>query len=140
MNKLGNMLVLFVALGLLAGCGGPPRAKLQGKVTLDGKPITNGLMDFLPEGGNGQTAGTSIVQGAYSLELAPGKYQVKITSAVVVGREKAYDTPDSPIIEKVENNVPAKYNTKTELSVELTAGDNSKDFELQGAMPTPKAP
>jgi hypothetical protein len=49
----------------------------------------------------------------------------------VVGKQKLYDTPDSPIEDKVVEMLPARYNTLTELKATLKPGDNENvNFEL----------
>lgn len=44
----------WVALGLIAGCGGsgPPRVTVGGKVTLDDQPVTQGFVVFFPDKDN----------------------------------------------------------------------------------------
>jgi hypothetical protein len=41
----------------VAGCGGPPQARVRGRVTLDGEPLAHGTIAFLPADGKGPTAG-----------------------------------------------------------------------------------
>lgn len=122
-----------LALGLAflgGGCGEPPRAKVHGTVTLDGKPIKDGSIEFFPIDGKGQTAGVAIRVGRYSVDASVGEMKVSIRAVEVVGRRKAYDTPDSPMIEDVRETIPARYNTQSELKKTLVAGDNEVNFEL----------
>ena len=60
---------------LLTGCGGdakaPPLGTVTGKVTLDGKPVTNATVNF--ESANGQVAfGSTDQNGTYELRFRNG--------------------------------------------------------------------
>jgi hypothetical protein len=112
------------------GCGGPAKAKVHGKVTFDGKPIASGTIEFFPLDGKGQSAGTSITDGMYSVDASIGEMRVTVSAMEVYGKHKAYDTPDSPMIEDVRNPIPAKYNTNSELKRTLKAGDNEVNLDL----------
>jgi hypothetical protein len=121
----------LAALALAGGCGGPPRAQVKGTVTIDGKPLKDGSIEFFPVDGKGQSAGTSIHDGAYQVEASVGEMRVTINGTEVVGKRKAYDTPESPMIDVVRNAVPERYNTHSELKKTLTAGANELNFELK---------
>jgi|EndMetStandDraft_8_1072994.scaffolds.fasta_scaffold1016986_1 hypothetical protein len=126
-------------LSLLSlGCSGPNAASVSGSVTLDGQPLTTGMVSFYPDGGNGAPASGSIdASGNYSLStgtdvgLAPGKYV-----AIVVATKdppQPYDKtgaeiPPIPI-------TPGKYaNTNTsDLHVEVKAGRNTIPLALQAS-------
>ena len=117
---------------LLAGCGGEPKAQVSGTVTLDGVQVENGVIQFYPAGGAGQTAGTGITNGKYSTEASPGEMTVTINAAKVVGKQKLYDTPDSPVEDKVAELIPEKYNALSTLKVTLQPGVNENvNFELK---------
>jgi hypothetical protein len=49
----------------------------------------------------------------------------------VIGKKKAYDTPDSPTVDVVEELVPARYNSQSELRMTITEGPQEKAFDLQ---------
>lgn len=123
----------WLMLGLICGCGssGPALYPVQGAITLDGAPLENGLVRFSPTKGAAPAAG-EIKGGRYSLNVASGEARVEITSTKVTGKRKAYNTPDSPMVDITKEAIPEKYNTKSELKHTVTAGPNSKDFELKG--------
>jgi hypothetical protein len=118
------------------GCGGPNAASVSGTVTLDGQPLTTGMVSFYPDGGSGAPATGQIDSGGrYSLStgtdtgLSPGKY----TAIVVATKEppQPYDKtgaeiPPIPI-------TPAKYgNANTsDLKVEVKPGKNDVPLALQ---------
>ena len=51
--------------------------------------------------------------------------------AFPIGKQKMYDTPDSPTVDVVRQLIPARYNTASELKVTLKDGPNEGvNFEL----------
>lgn len=127
-GALAGVLALF---GLAGGCGGPPKAHVTGTVTLDGKPIENGAIMFSPTNGQGQTAGGGIQDGKYAVDASVGEMTVVINASKVVGKQKLFDTPDSPVEDKVVEMIPLRYNTESKLRVTLKPGDNEGvNFEL----------
>jgi hypothetical protein len=126
-------LLAALAVGLVAaaGCGGQPKAHVRGKVTLDGKPVTDGIIQFFPTGATGQTAAGTIKDGVYDVEASVGEMKVTISANQVVGKQKMYDTPDSPEIDVLRQLIPARYNTASELKATLKDGTNDNvNFEL----------
>jgi hypothetical protein len=133
--------ILFpLALTLAAaGCGGEPRREsASGAVTLDGKPLDDGNIRFTPDAGDGLAVGSLVRDGRYSLPnppgLAPGGYRVSITadggSAAVAGV-----APDSDLGRPggAKGRIPARYNERTILRAEVTAGGaNAFDYKLLG--------
>jgi hypothetical protein len=47
-----------------------------------------------------------------------------------VGKRKAYDTPDSPMVDIVEELIPARYNANSELKVTVKKGGQKETFAL----------
>lgn len=125
--------VVLVGLVMLvaAGCGArtPQVHPVAGRVTLDGAALDTGLIRFAPKP-PGAPVGAAIAGGAYALKAPAGECRVEITSAKVVGRRKAYDTPDSPLVDVTEEAVPAKFNATSTLVFEVRPGSNSKNFDL----------
>ena len=134
-NRMGRRAAVlacgFALAVLTAGCGGPPKADVKGKVTLDGQPLKDGWIEFFPIDGKGQTAAAIIKDGEYQAQTSVCMMKVCVNANKVVGKHKAYDTPDSPMIEEVKNMIPAKYNTSSELKAEMKAGPNEHNFELK---------
>jgi hypothetical protein len=127
-------LVQVVLLGavLAVGCGGQGATTVTGEVTLDGKPIEDGLITFVPVDGKTPNAATKIKGGKYSLKATPGAMRVQINSAIVTGKRKAYDTPDSPLVDVLGERIPNRYNEQTTLTLDVKPGENVKNWELQG--------
>lgn len=112
------------------GCGtsGPPR--VQGTVTVNSTPVKQGEIKFAPVDGTGAVASGVIADGAYSVEATAGSKRVEIQAFEQVG-EKPYDSsmPGSAKVPILKPLLPAKYNTASELTVEV-AGNTKKDFDL----------
>lgn len=121
--------VVLVALLALVGCGGEPM--VSGTVTVDGKPLPEGSITFIPVDGKAPTAGSSIKDGQYSVKAPVGPMKVSISAPKVVGKKKLYPTPDSPTMPITVQALPAKYNDKTELQLDVKPGVNQKNFDLQ---------
>ena len=133
---LKNCVVFGACLLVLAclGCTptGPAIEPVQGTVTLDGEPLANASVVFIPE--NGRPAGaTTDSQGHYVLTFTEGregatlgKHKVQIRTA----RDPS-ETPSGEPIPAVPETIPMKYNAQTELEFTVEAGKpNIANFDL----------
>jgi hypothetical protein len=130
----------LVAVLLLAGCsrGGLTLGLVSGQVAVDGKPVKEGVILFVPERGPG--ASGPIDDGRYVLTTrTPG-------DGAVVGRHKVYfepkPPPGDPNTEVREGPVPppplksdfppSRYATPetSGLTAEVQSGTNTIDFKL----------
>jgi hypothetical protein len=125
-------LAVAIALSALAGCGSEGRA-ISGEVTVDGQPMEDGAILFVPDGGGSgrSEVGASIVNGKYSVEEGrgpkPGKYKVQIRWMKKTG--KKFQGADGVEDEKVQA-LPPKFNTETTLTAEVKGGKNTINFPL----------
>ena len=136
--------VVFAA----SGCSGGGSTEVSGKVTLQGKPLPEGSIRFVPTVGTKGRPGSAVVtNGTYTIPLkdgmVPGKYKVEITARRKTG--KKVPVPDSPGVERDEEEeyIPIQFNLNTTLEAELAAGSNTKDFNLEGvpaSSPSPSTP
>ncbi len=135
-----HALPLGPILFLIAGCGGGdglPRERVSGMVTLDGQPVADGMIQFLPEGpadpsGAVLSGGATIKGGAYDIPrdtgLIPGTYKVSIYAASSKGEVSNDPGPGQRLPREM---IPAKYNQQTTLTAAVEAGgDNHFDFPL----------
>lgn len=124
--------ILFGGTVFLAGCAGSVKtADVSGTVSYNGTPVPEGSISFVAADGTGPTVGGAIKDGKYSATKVPlGQNKVSISGLKVVGKKKAYDTPGSPENTITAELLPAKYNTKTELTLDVTVGANQKNWEL----------
>ena len=121
---------------LLIGCGQQgDRQRLEGTVTLDGAPLAEGQITFLPQPGTkGPTAGGQITEGHFSIPheggTFTGKFLVKITATRKTGKQvKNYALNE--MIDEIEQFLPFRYNRQSELTAEVNAsGPNQFEFAL----------
>jgi hypothetical protein len=120
---LCEVLLVFLILGCGSGDGA---ADVKGEVTLDGQPLTEGVIHFMPVDGKSRTASTFVRDGRFETRVPLGKQRVEI-SCVKTQPLRPGQMPDSATGAEI---VPAKYNTKSELMLEVKRGKNEPRFEL----------
>src|SRR5690606_27047316 len=83
---------------LLVGCGGtdgPPLGSVSGRVTLDGQPLANAVVQFQPTGADGTySAGRTDEDGYYQLRYTRDRYGALIGSHRVSVSTAAPDAED----------------------------------------------
>lgn len=114
------LLVLFTAALLGCGPSEPAPGTVQGKVTLDGKPMPEGKIIFYPPGD--APAEIEIKDGVYEGEARPGKSIVRI--GVFKQGTPPAGMPDSepPLI----NILPKKYHAESQLTADIKAGETNE--------------
>jgi len=141
--------VLICVASLGCGSKGPELGSVTGKVTLDGKPVTNGLVTFKPVAGGREATGRTDANGQYELLYIDrkgallGQHNVTVITLKEAAPVVAMSS-DSPEYAKqaaggqadynnakVVEPIPARYNANSELTKEVTAGDNVIDLELK---------
>ena len=134
-RRLWVACALVVSLVCLAGCGGKgvKTGTVYGKVTVDGQPLVEGTINFNALDGNTPTSGGKITNGSYSRAVPRGVQKVLISSPRVKSTRKAYDTPDSALINEYEETLLDEYTNpvQTPLSVDVNSGSVNKDFEVK---------
>jgi len=134
--------VLLSALAII-GCSGDPstprdtfnRVAVAGTVTLDGAPLSEGMIQFDPaEGATAPMASAEITEGKFSIEKpqgpVAGRYKVRISSRVPV-KLKEGEAPGGTPKPKPEL-IPSKYNAKSTLETDVPAGGaRSLDYPLK---------
>jgi len=135
-SGLQSLCVASLSLAFLMslGCGGSGMTKVDGAVTLDGKPLEDGSISFEPADGKGPTAGGTIEAGEYAIEVPPGSKIVRITATKVVGQKPMYKgRPDSPMMEIRKDIIPPEYNTKSTLTLNVESSPTPGNFDLKSA-------
>jgi hypothetical protein len=125
------ILLLGAAGAVLPGGCGPASSSVSGEVTVDGQPLGTGVIAYVSAEGTGPPATALVQTGKYELRTTPGNKRVQISWPAVVGQRKAYDGPDAPLLDISEERLPPRYNSGTELTFEVKAGSNTKDWVLQ---------
>ena len=137
-------LVLLTVGSPLIGCSGSadelPREAVTGTVQLDGQPLNDGSIMFMPAVGQTGAAtpgGSSIRGGRFSIGvengLIPGNYKVSINSpSRAADRAKPAAPASGKAAELPKELIPKKYNSNTELVAEVKkGGPNNFDYSLE---------
>ena len=131
--------VLAVVLSVHSGCGYRSSdidlADVSGTVTLDGKPLANVLLTFVPDTGR-SSFGTTDAAGFYQLKYTGdtdgavlGEHKVVIESLAAVDGGFSDPSIEHSNADSKEL-VPRKYNARSTLKREVASGSNTIDFEL----------
>lgn len=121
------LLFSFVALGCSNSDAG---AEVRGEVFLDNAPLQKGHIRFVAA--SGKAGEGDIADGKYAVTGVPvGEVKVEITAPKVVGKRKMYDTADSPVVEDIQELLPARFNVKSELKLTVQSGTQEKRFDVQ---------
>lgn len=140
--------VLILLLTPLTGCGEANplgRQGLSGEVRFAGELLDQGTIEFSPVDPNGVSSGTIIQQGKYEIPahqgVPAGAYKVRIMSpedkeeepeepSAPPGPEAMAQGPRQP--PPAQERIPAEYNTKTKVLIEVTTkGPQKFDFDIQ---------
>ncbi len=119
-------------LVLLSGCGGPTHYPVSGKVTLNGHPLPDAILSFMPASDEQSPLfARTDAEGAYVLDEADGvagalvgEYTVRITTFRDGNRNI------DPPIPFVPEKVPAKYNIQSKLTVDVKPEENVFNFDI----------
>ena len=134
MKSVAGVGFLMIALMLQLGCGpsGPDIARVQGTVTMDGKPLPNAIIMFVPVGGRPSVSETD-ANGKYVLEFSGGrKGAIPGINRVEINTGRLAYEKDGKNYPAVKESVPAQYNRLTTLEFNVEAGkNNTADFALK---------
>ena len=132
MRIFTSAFTLFViAMTMLAGCSSSTtHGTIQGTVTLDGTALDDGVVRFVPVDGASQTASVNVVAGEFKAVVPIGKTRVEFSAPKVIGRQKMYETADSPEVDVVGELLPARYNVQSQLTLDVAAGSQPYALEL----------
>lgn len=132
-NYSNGLIVVAIALCLsVTGCNhGPPYGDVSGQVTLDGQPVETGSIRLIPIDGNTASGGGTIEHGHYTASHVPvNKFRVEINA----GKGPAMPPGTDPLkyqgVMGVEL-IPARYNTQSELTLDVKEGTHEHDFKLE---------
>ena len=125
----------------LPGCSGSSgRMEVSGTVTLEGSPVKEGQVIFIPLDQQGSESGSPITNGEYKVPqdrgLLPGKYRVRITSGdgKTLANEELAAQPGGNTNIVSFDRVPEDWSEKSTQEVEVKAGEQNKfDFRIRKA-------
>jgi hypothetical protein len=122
-----SVCLCLIFLGLSAGCSPrsdqPPLGLVHGTVTLNGKPLKGATVSFHPVDGGRQSYDHTDDQGSYDVVYLRDIRGAKIGKHRVTIRTAGVEAPE-------KETVPARYNSKTTLEVEVKSDQNHFDFAL----------
>jgi len=138
MRSCGVLFAALVSVVAVMGCGGKAyegaeRLPLTGKVVFDGQPVDGGTITFVPTIDKARPSGGTIVNGEYKVPEEKGAnggaYRVEIHWYKPTGK-KIPDSDTGGLVDEVADVIPAKFNTQSTLTAEVSASKNQFDFDL----------
>ena len=134
----------FVSLAaLVSGCGSgnPETFKATGKVTYNGQPVTNGVVQLMPEGGGNSAVGNLQPDGTFQLTTfekndgaCPGTYKATVQAFPEEGDDSPLTgLPGMELNPNEKPPIPVKYAdaTTSDLVVKINKGENKLELELK---------
>jgi hypothetical protein len=120
---------LFFPLLAIVACGGPSdgfeRFPAEGTVTLDGKPLATGTINFVATQ-TGASSSAPIADGAFRLAatdgLSPGPYRVEVYSLRPTGKKIPSADDPGTLVDETVHAVPPQYNLNSTLTTEVPPG------------------
>ena len=139
-----NRTVVLGALcaALATGCSDEyaGRMPVSGKVTLEGRPLSDATITFEPLDGQDTASGAAVEDGVYKVErkagLKPGKYVVRITAGdgVTPANEEEGGNPGGNTNILSRDRIPADYSESSKQQIEVKSdGPNTFDFSIPKA-------
>lgn len=124
---------VFFLLAACAVCGcGTKNHSVSGNVKLNGEAISDGRISFVVDG-VGDASGP-ISNGSYSVSVPEGKAKVMITASkkmkLPAGQKGMYGDG-----EELQQFIPARFNTNTELKADISSASSKLDFDLKDTGP-----
>ena len=122
----------IAALFFAAGCSGSAERHLAtGEVLLDGKPLVQGMISFLPEDGRFDAGVGAVRDGTFSLEAKAGIKRVEIEATMLSDKTEPSAIDGKPVRVRV-SIIPKFYNRASILKAEVQPGGaNQFRFELK---------
>lgn len=116
----------------IAGCSSKPSGgTVNGTVNLDGQPLATGQILFVAVDQGSPSADATITAGQFEAVVPLGEKRVEIRAPKITGKQKMYDTPDSPTVDTVVELLPAKYNVNSELTMTVDGATQEQNFDLK---------
>lgn len=129
----GVLILLSISFGGCSQGETPPLASVHGVVKYQGVPLPHAFVEFIPENGR-PSVGETEEDGHYQLRYTStqngallGHHHVRITT----GRPTSGGEGDEPSIPAVQEKLPEKYHSRSELSANVVVGTNEINFNLQ---------
>lgn len=129
LTRIAGLMGLALALvGCADSSNGPRLYGVAGEVTYDGQPIEKGTIKFTNTDGRAYTG--EITNGRYELKCESGKAKVEITGSRIIPGKFTEANPGEKEPAR-EMYIPAKFNAKTSLEVQIEDKANEIPFHLK---------
>jgi hypothetical protein len=129
-------LTIVALTALFLGCSATGQAEVRGKVSLDGQPVEDGTISFIPKTGSQNQAawapikaGEFVVDGSQGLAIGASRVEIraprrtgKILPSSMGGTEPEYEMQEA---------IPPRYNSASQLTAEVKPGANELNFDLK---------
>jgi hypothetical protein len=134
--------VILAAIFSAGGCGDDAggRQAVSGTVTLKGKPVEVGMLEFRPAAGTSEgvtytRSGAVIADGKFQIPkekgLVPGRYKVSISAPDKHHKLGGDELPGPTSSRTSKDLIPPEYNLKSKLEVDVKKdGPNTFDFAV----------
>ena len=101
---------------------------VNGSVTVNGQPLEEGSIRFIPVDGNKPASGGIIRNGSFTVQVPVAMQRVEI-AANVVDEEKTPPnaTADQIVMKRI---VPERYSVQSELTLDVKPGLNEPEYKL----------
>jgi hypothetical protein len=133
LHRLAGPLALVLATLALGCSGGSKFGDVRGEVTFDGKPLEEGVVRFVPVDGQTGTASALIEGGKFREKVPVGTHRVEISAPKLPrGMRSAKEMKRGTVDEgaALEELIPERYNSRTELKADVRPGANDVRFDL----------
>jgi hypothetical protein len=120
-----------LAVGVSGAACGPsdPRVTIQGAVALDGKPLREGQVVFLPVDKSLRAEGAQVKDGGFTIRVCKGPHRVEINAQVEERRAASPNAPPEAGI-TTRSIIPPRYNEQSTLSFDVQSAKDKPAFDL----------
>jgi hypothetical protein len=125
--------VVCITPGCTPTRAGPKRGKLEGNVTLNGKPVEKGYIRLLAVDPNGTNAAAEIVAGKYTIPdtQGPTKGKYRVTFSVPIKKRIPNDDAPGEMMDNFVETLPPKYHSASTIMLDYDPDKpEPRDFQL----------
>jgi hypothetical protein len=128
-GKIVSSIAAATVMISLSGCSNErPMGDVQGTVIVNGEPLKEGTIRFLPVNGDTQATGGAIRDGRFRVQVPVAKQRVEIAANMIDPEKTPPNATADQIVMKAL--VPDRYNFQSELTLDVVPGVNEPAFEL----------
>jgi hypothetical protein len=118
-------------LCFLPGCTTAALTPVSGLVSLDGQPLKDGTIHFVPLDGKVPSEAAMIEGGRFSVQLHRTRYKVEIHATKLIDTGAKLDEKGPGGGPTAVELLPQRYNVQSELALNVTGPTNDARFDLK---------